>query len=66
MGRLEGKVSQLDSLHKRHLARPSFDDASSDEVEIKALTREVSEVITSAVEVIYIKHHAKVVEDVHK
>ena len=44
MGRLEGKVSQLDAVHKRHLARPSFDDASSDEVEIKALTREVSEV----------------------
>ena len=44
MGRLEGKVSQLDGLHKKHLARPSFDDSSSEELEIKALTREISEV----------------------
>jgi hypothetical protein len=44
MGRLEGKVSHLDGLHKKHLARPSFDDSSSEELEIKALTREISEV----------------------
>jgi hypothetical protein len=44
MGRLETKVGQLDSLHKRHLARPSFDDAGTEETEIKALTREISEV----------------------
>ena len=45
MGRLETKVGQLDSLHKRHLARPSFDDSGTEETEIKALTREISEVI---------------------
>jgi hypothetical protein len=44
MGRLETKVGQLDSLHKRHLARPSFDDAGTEETEIKTLTREISEV----------------------
>lgn len=47
MGRLEGKVSQLDVLHKRHLARPSFDEKSSEEAEIKALTREVSEMFSA-------------------
>ena len=45
MTRLETKVGQLDSLHKKHLARPSFDDASSEENEIKVLTKEISEVI---------------------
>ena len=44
MTRLESKVSQLDALHKKHLARPSFDDASSEETEIKVLTKEISEV----------------------
>ena len=49
MGRLETKVGQLDSLHKRHLARPSFDDARTEETEIKALTREISEVSSEIV-----------------
>ena len=44
MTRLESKVGQLDALHKKHLARPSFDDASSEETEIKVLTKEISEV----------------------
>jgi hypothetical protein len=44
MGRLESKVAQLDTLHKRHLARPSFDDVAAEEAEIKAVTKEISEV----------------------
>lgn len=44
MNRLETKVNQLDTLHKRHIARPSFDEKNSEEDEIKAITKEVSEV----------------------
>ena len=46
MNRLESKVNQLDTLHKRHIARPSFDEKNSEEDEIKAITKEVSEVKT--------------------
>ena len=44
MTRVEGKVKQLHQLHERHLARPTLDDFSKDETEIKALTSEISQV----------------------
>lgn len=46
MGRLEQKVKQLDELHSKHLARPTLDDVSSEEADIQALTREVTEMFT--------------------
>jgi len=46
MNRLETKVNQLDLLHKRHITRPSFDEKNFEEDEIKAITKEVSEVMS--------------------
>ena len=44
MSRLESKVEQLDALHKSHLSRPTLDDDSQQETEIRALTRDITEV----------------------
>jgi len=46
MSRVEGKVKQLHDLHERHLARPTLDDHSQEENEIKSLTSEISQMFT--------------------
>ena len=44
MKRLEDKIDQLDSLHKKHLDRPTLDDLNKEEAQIQSLTRDISEV----------------------
>ena len=44
MKRLENKIEQLDSLHKKHLDRPTLDDMNDEEAQIQSLSRDVSEV----------------------
>ena len=42
--RVEKKVEELDSLHKRHLSRPTFDDDAGEENNIQKLTQETTSV----------------------
>ena len=44
MSRLEAKIQQLDALHKQHMTRPTFDDESKEEVEIRAITKDITDV----------------------
>ena len=44
MDRAENKVTQLDALHTRHLARPTLDDEPQEEAEIQSLTKEITNV----------------------
>lgn len=44
MNRLEGKIEQLDKLQKLHVNRPTLDETNQEELDIKHLTSEVSEV----------------------
>ena len=44
MKRLGDKIDQLDSLHKKHLDRPTLDDLNKEEAQIQSLTRDISEV----------------------
>lgn len=46
MTRLEGKIVQLESLHKRHLSRPTLDDESKEEEEIRTLTTDITEMFS--------------------
>ena len=46
MNRLEGKIEQLDKLQKLHVNRPNLDENNQEELDIKHLTSEVSEVRT--------------------
>jgi len=43
MSRLEAKIQQLDALHKQHMTRPTFDDESKEEVEIRAITKDITD-----------------------
>ena len=44
MKRLETKIEQLDSLHKKHLDRPTLDDKNEEETQIKSLTKDICDV----------------------
>ena len=44
MKRLKTKIEQLDTIHKKHLDRPTLDDKNEEEIQIKSLTRDISEV----------------------
>nr|ACO14927.1 Syntaxin-16 [Caligus clemensi] len=47
MTRLEGKVTKLDALHKRHLARPSLDDNDYEAEEIDKSTKDILSLFSS-------------------
>ena len=42
--RVEKKVEELESLHRKHLSRPNFDDESGEERTIQKLTQETTQV----------------------
>lgn len=42
--RLRAKIRDLDTLHTRHLHRPTLDDSSDEEQQIEALTQEITRV----------------------
>lgn len=42
--RLRAKIHDLDTLHTRHLHRPTLDDSSDEEQQIEALTQEITRV----------------------
>ena len=42
--RLKSKIHDLDTLHTRHLHRPTLDDSSEEEQQIEALTHEITRV----------------------
>ena len=44
MARVEAKVEQLHEMHSKHLRRPTFDEVSQEEEEIKRLTSEITQV----------------------
>ena len=44
MKRLETKIEQLDSLHKKHLDRPTLDDKNEEEAQIQSSTKDISDV----------------------
>jgi syntaxin 16 len=44
MTRLRSKIHDLDTLHTRHLHRPTLDDSSDEEQQIEALTQEITRV----------------------
>ncbi|PNF13889.1 hypothetical protein B7P43_G11306 [Cryptotermes secundus] len=43
--RLRAKIHDLDTLHTRHLHRPTLDDSSDEEQQIEALTQEITRII---------------------
>jgi len=43
ISRVEGKVMELDSLHQRHLSRPTMDEADQEEARISKLTAETTQ-----------------------
>ncbi|XP_040572810.1 syntaxin-16 [Lepeophtheirus salmonis] len=47
MTRVEGKVSKLDALHKRHLARPTLDDNDLEAEEIDKSTKDILSLFSS-------------------
>jgi len=46
MARVEAKVEQLHEMHSKHLRRPTFDEVSQEEEEIKRLTSEITQVFS--------------------
>lgn len=42
--RLRAKIRELESLHSRHLHRPTFDESSEEEQHIENLTQEITRV----------------------
>lgn len=44
LSRIKGKLQELDALHSRHLNRPTMQDSSTEETEIKVLTQEIARV----------------------
>lgn len=42
--RLRAKIHDLDTLHTRHLHRPTLDDSSDEEQQIETLTQEITRV----------------------
>jgi syntaxin 16 len=44
MTRLRSKIQELDTLHTRHLHRPTLDDSSDEEQQIEVLTQEITRV----------------------
>ena len=44
LSRLEAKITELDTAHKNHLARPTLDDNPKEEERIRHLTKDISEV----------------------
>lgn len=42
--RLNGKIQELDDLHRKNLHRPTLDDSSDDQHQIEVLTREITRV----------------------
>ena len=44
MARAETKVQQLHDLHSKHLSRPTLDEVSQEESDIKSLTNEITQV----------------------
>jgi syntaxin 16 len=44
MTRLRFKINDLETLHTRHLHRPTLDDSSDEEQQIEALTQEITRV----------------------
>jgi syntaxin 16 len=42
--RLRAKIHDLDTLHTRHLHRPTLDDSCDEEQQIEALTQEITRV----------------------
>jgi len=47
ISRVEKKVEELDSLHKRHLSRPTFDDDAGEENNIQKLTQETTSMFST-------------------
>lgn len=46
--RLRAKIHDLDTLHTRHLHRPTLDDSCDEEQQIEALTQEITRIIGAA------------------
>jgi hypothetical protein len=44
LSRIKGKLQELDALHSRHLNRPTMQDSSTEETEIKVVTQEIARV----------------------
>jgi syntaxin 16 len=44
MKRLETKIEQLNSLHKKHLDRPTLDDKNEEEAQIQSFTKDICDV----------------------
>ena len=44
LSRLEAKITELDTAHKNHLARPTLDDNPKEEERIRHVTKDISEV----------------------
>ena len=44
LGRAENKIEILNKIYSQHLARPTLDDFSQEETEIKALSTEITQV----------------------
>lgn len=45
--RLNGKIQELDELHKKNLHRPTLDDSSDDQHQIEVLTREITRMFSN-------------------
>ncbi|XP_069687667.1 syntaxin-16 isoform X2 [Periplaneta americana] len=46
--RLRAKINDLETLHTRHLHRPTLDDSSEEEQQIEALTQEITRMFSAA------------------
>ena len=44
LDRLPKKIQELETLHDKHLNRPTFDDSAEDEKRIETLTKDISRV----------------------
>jgi len=47
ISRVEKRVEELDSLHKRHLSRPNLDDEDGEDKEIRKLTQETTSMFSA-------------------
>lgn len=43
---MESKIKQLHQMHLRHIARPTFDDISQEEADIKSLSNELCQMFS--------------------
>ncbi|CAG0918472.1 unnamed protein product [Notodromas monacha] len=48
LDRLPKKITELETLHDKHLNRPTFDDSAEDERRIETLTKEISRIFSHA------------------